>query len=230
MEATIATAEERVQTLDATLNDPSFYITRSQEASDLSEELDVAKAKVAKLYARWEELEAIKQKYATKGAIFDAPLLIADKARDMLRHYVTNILPNGYKAQVVAYSRLAAVRYVAAFEAVRAELAGGGMVPERADSGDKAGAEGSEEAFVDDGLAGQRLQFRRRPVAIGAFLALPFPHPPPVGHPLVATTIDGGPDVDDGERQIAEGPEETRRLRGHQAGRRFQPGGCMTEM
>ena len=69
-----------------------------------------------------EELEAIKQKYATKGPIFDAPLLIADKARDMLRHYVTNILPNGYKAQVVAYSRLAAVRYVAAFEAARAEL------------------------------------------------------------------------------------------------------------
>ncbi|MFY3974811.1 type I restriction endonuclease subunit R [Achromobacter xylosoxidans] len=69
-----------------------------------------------------EELEAIKQKYATKGPIFDAPLLIADKARDMLRHYVANILPNGYKAQVVAYSRLAAVRYVAAFEAARAEL------------------------------------------------------------------------------------------------------------
>ncbi len=69
-----------------------------------------------------EELEAIKQKYATKGPIFDAPLLIADKARDMLRHYVTNILPNGYKAQVVAYSRLAAVRYVAAFESARAEL------------------------------------------------------------------------------------------------------------
>lgn len=69
-----------------------------------------------------EELEAIKQKYATKGQIFDAPLLIADKARDMLRHYVTNILPNGYKAQVVAYSRLAAVRYVAAFETARADL------------------------------------------------------------------------------------------------------------
>ena len=44
-----------------------------------------------------EELEAIKKKYATKGHIFDAPALIADKARDILRHYVTNILPNGYK-------------------------------------------------------------------------------------------------------------------------------------
>jgi type I restriction enzyme, R subunit len=34
----------------------------------------------------------------------------------MLRHYVTNILPNGFKAQVVAYSRLAAVRYLDAFK------------------------------------------------------------------------------------------------------------------
>jgi type I restriction enzyme R subunit len=69
-----------------------------------------------------EELEAIKKKYATKGQIFDAPQLIADKAKDMLRHYVTHILPNGYKAQVVAYSRLAVVRYVEAFEIARSEL------------------------------------------------------------------------------------------------------------
>lgn len=69
-----------------------------------------------------EELEAIKRKYATKGHIFDAPALIADKARDMLRHYVTNILPNGYKAQVVAYSRLAAIRYFAVLKTARDEL------------------------------------------------------------------------------------------------------------
>lgn len=69
-----------------------------------------------------DELEAIKQKYATKGHIFDAPALIADKARDILRHYVTNILPNGYKAQVVAYSRLAAIRYYGEFKKARDEL------------------------------------------------------------------------------------------------------------
>lgn len=69
-----------------------------------------------------EELEAIKQKYATKGQIFEAPDLIRDKARDMLRHYVTNILPNGFKAQVVAYSRLAVVRYFDAFLTARDEL------------------------------------------------------------------------------------------------------------
>jgi type I restriction enzyme, R subunit len=69
-----------------------------------------------------EELEALKQKYATKGQIFEAQALIADKARDMLRHYVTHILPNGFKAQVVAYSRLAVVRYVSALHDARAEL------------------------------------------------------------------------------------------------------------
>ncbi|SCU73994.1 Type I site-specific deoxyribonuclease, HsdR family protein [Cupriavidus necator] len=69
-----------------------------------------------------EELEAIKQKYATKGHILEAPALIADKARDIIRHYVTNILPNGYKAQVVAYSRLAAIRYFNALKKARDEL------------------------------------------------------------------------------------------------------------
>ncbi|MGB0126987.1 MAG: HsdR family type I site-specific deoxyribonuclease, partial [Rhodocyclaceae bacterium] len=69
-----------------------------------------------------EELEAIKRKYATRGQIFEAPDLIRDKARDMLRHYVTHILPNGFKAQVVAYSRLAVVRYLDAFAAARDEL------------------------------------------------------------------------------------------------------------
>ena len=47
-----------------------------------------------------EELEAIKQKYATKGHIFDAPKLIEEKARDIIRHYVANILPNGLKAAI----------------------------------------------------------------------------------------------------------------------------------
>jgi len=69
-----------------------------------------------------EELEAIRKKYATKGQIFEAPDLIRDKARDMLRHYVTHILPNGFKAQVVAYSRLAVVRYLDAFMDARNAL------------------------------------------------------------------------------------------------------------
>lgn len=80
-----------------------------------------------------EELEAIKKKYATKGHIFDAPALIEDKARDIMRHYVTNILPNGYKAQVVAYSRLAATRYFAALKLARDELLADAMALPAAD-------------------------------------------------------------------------------------------------
>ncbi len=69
-----------------------------------------------------DELEAIKRKYATKGAILDAVKLIEAKARDMIRHYVENVLPNGLKAQVVAYSRKAAVRYANALSTARDEL------------------------------------------------------------------------------------------------------------
>jgi type I restriction enzyme R subunit len=69
-----------------------------------------------------DELEAIKRKYATKSHIFEAPALIAEKARDILRHYVVNILPHGFKAQLVASSRLAAIRYCEALGAARDDL------------------------------------------------------------------------------------------------------------
>jgi len=68
------------------------------------------------------ELERIKNKYATKGRVMEAPKLIAAKARDMLRHYVENVLPNGMKAQLVAVSRLAAIRYHEALRQARDEL------------------------------------------------------------------------------------------------------------
>ncbi|HKV08605.1 MAG TPA: type I restriction enzyme endonuclease domain-containing protein, partial [Thermoanaerobaculia bacterium] len=42
--------------------------------------------------------------------------------RDILRHYVDNILPDGFKAQVVAVSRTAAVRYYEALREARSEL------------------------------------------------------------------------------------------------------------
>jgi len=69
-----------------------------------------------------DERESIKRKYGTKRAVFEAKKLIEAKARDMLGHYVENILPSGLKAQLVAYSRQAAVRYQAAFVAARDAL------------------------------------------------------------------------------------------------------------
>ena len=69
-----------------------------------------------------EELEQIRQKYATRGHVMEAPRLIADKARDILRHYIENILPNGFKAQLVAVSRRATIRYFDALREARSEL------------------------------------------------------------------------------------------------------------
>lgn len=69
-----------------------------------------------------EEMEAIKRKYATKGNVLEAEEMIKAKARDMLRHYVEHILPNGLKAQVAASTRLAAVRYAKALPEARDEL------------------------------------------------------------------------------------------------------------
>lgn len=64
----------------------------------------------------------IQAKYATKTQVAEARELIKAKAEDMLRHYIQHILPNGFKAQVVASSRLAAVRYFEAFNDAKTAL------------------------------------------------------------------------------------------------------------
>jgi type I restriction enzyme R subunit len=70
------------------------------------------------------ELLAIKKKYGATGDILEAEQRIAGIARDMVNHYIDNILPNGFKAQVVCHSKLAAVRYQQAIEAALAERLG----------------------------------------------------------------------------------------------------------
>jgi ATP-binding cassette subfamily F protein uup len=59
MEETILAAETRMHDLEATLNDPGFYASRAAEAPRLIAELEQAKAEVARLYERWEELAAL---------------------------------------------------------------------------------------------------------------------------------------------------------------------------
>jgi ABC transport system ATP-binding/permease protein len=59
MEAVILVAESRVAELEETLDDPAFYVTRSQDAPGIVAELEGAKAEVARLYSRWEELERL---------------------------------------------------------------------------------------------------------------------------------------------------------------------------
>ena len=62
------------------------------------------------------ELLAIKKKYGATGDILEAEKRIDAIARDLVNHYIDNILPNGFKAQVVCHSKLAAVRYRMAIE------------------------------------------------------------------------------------------------------------------
>lgn len=68
------------------------------------------------------EMEEIKRRYATIGDVMEAEELIAAKARDMIRHYVETVLPNGFKAQLAAHSREATIRYRGALIAARDEL------------------------------------------------------------------------------------------------------------
>jgi type I restriction enzyme R subunit len=62
-----------------------------------------------------EQKEKIMGKYTWKAYLEDENV-IRDKAKDMIDHYVTHVFPNGFKAQVVAVSRLAAIRYREALE------------------------------------------------------------------------------------------------------------------
>jgi type I restriction enzyme R subunit len=61
--------------------------------------------------------------YGTRDAYLDAKATIEAKARDMVRHFARQVFPGGYKAQVVANSRIAAVRYAKALrEAIVEEV------------------------------------------------------------------------------------------------------------
>jgi ATP-binding cassette subfamily F protein uup len=60
MEAQIHTLEAEVVRIEGLFADPEFFRKHAAQVNQLTHELDTAKASVPKLYARWEELEAIK--------------------------------------------------------------------------------------------------------------------------------------------------------------------------
>ncbi len=68
-----------------------------------------------------EEILAIKKKYGATGDILEAEKRIEAIAKDLVDHYVDNILPDGFKAHVVCHSKLAAIRYQ---KAIRQALEG----------------------------------------------------------------------------------------------------------
>ncbi|MDN5939046.1 MAG: HsdR family type I site-specific deoxyribonuclease, partial [Salinisphaera sp.] len=59
--------------------------------------------------------------YGSRQAYLEAEPTIEAKAADMVEHYLTHVFPNGYKAQVVASSREAAVRYKKHIDAALAD-------------------------------------------------------------------------------------------------------------
>ncbi|MEU9388856.1 type I restriction endonuclease [Streptomyces sp. NPDC048324] len=71
-----------------------------------------------------DQQEWVRQKYGAPSArtVAESMPLIRAKAADMLAHYVTGPLTGGFKAQVAAVSRRAAVHYGAALRDARAEL------------------------------------------------------------------------------------------------------------
>src|SRR4051812_25531631 len=59
--------------------------------------------------------------YGSRDAYLEAEPIIAAKAKDMVTHYLEHVFPNGFKAQVVATSREAAVRYKKHIDAALAD-------------------------------------------------------------------------------------------------------------
>ena len=60
MEGSILAAEERKARLEARLSDPATYQRQGEEVGQLRQELEEAGAEVERLYARWQELEALR--------------------------------------------------------------------------------------------------------------------------------------------------------------------------
>jgi len=58
IEAIILAAEAEAAEIERMLHDPTFYATRSSEFPQWEAKLEATKARIATLYARWEQLEA----------------------------------------------------------------------------------------------------------------------------------------------------------------------------
>ena len=60
IEAQIHAVEAEVARIEGLFADPEFFRKHAAQVNQLTSELDAAKANVPKLYARWEELEAVR--------------------------------------------------------------------------------------------------------------------------------------------------------------------------
>ncbi|MBE8540159.1 HsdR family type I site-specific deoxyribonuclease [Geoglobus acetivorans] len=92
-------------------------------SAELSDE-EAANAKFEDVFSMLdaEQKQKIMGRYTWRAYLEDENV-IRDKAKDMIEHYVKHVFPNRFKAQVVAVSRLAAIRYKKALEdALKAKI------------------------------------------------------------------------------------------------------------
>ena len=85
-------------------------------------------SKMNELFFGWfrgltdQQRQTLQRKYATAAEVLEAPELIETKAKAMLRHYVSTVMPDGFKGMIVATSRKACLRYYDALNDARDEL------------------------------------------------------------------------------------------------------------
>jgi type I restriction enzyme R subunit len=87
--------------------------THNAEVADQTG-MDTAFADVFSDYNLQQRLQILG--YGSREAYLEAKSTIEAKAKDMIAHYLEHVFPNGFKAQVVATSREAAVRYKTALD------------------------------------------------------------------------------------------------------------------
>ncbi len=101
---------------------PIFYEGRTTDAAVKGA------SRMDTVFFRWfsgltdDQRQILQQKYATVAQVLEAPELIKAKAKDILRHYISTVLPDGFKGMIVATSREACLRYFKALNKARDEL------------------------------------------------------------------------------------------------------------
>ena len=126
---------------------PIFYEGRTTDAAVKGA------SRMDELFMLWfdgltdDQRKTLQQRYATAAQVVEAPELIEAKAKDVLRHYIATVMPDGFKAMIVATSRKACLRYREALEKARDELVA--ELDQNAGSLDGAGESlDSDESFL----------------------------------------------------------------------------------
>ena len=101
---------DHIQSVGDEVTVPIFYEGRMPELQVSGNSIDNLLKRLFPDHSE-EELDGIKKKYANLEAIAESKPLIREIALDIIKHYESYILPNDFKAQVVAVNRKAALRY-----------------------------------------------------------------------------------------------------------------------